>query len=92
MSKIAEQKALEAYPIHEEDSNAFITKETIDSFKRAGYSEGYDQAFQDFMEKVEEFFTNELYVSVSDQICSMNEFKTKKDFVNYFKNYMQNEM
>lgn len=45
--------------------------------------------FQDFMEKAEEFFKSELYVSVSDQICSMNEFKTKKDFVNYFKNHMK---
>ncbi len=86
MSKISEQKALEAYP--QEYDN--LLDANVD--RRIGYRQGYDQAFQDFLEKAEKFFKNELYVSVSDQICSMNEFKTMKDFVNYFKNYMQDEM
>ncbi len=86
MSKISEQKALEAYP--QEYDN--LLDDNVD--RRIGYRQGYDQAFQDFLEKAEKFFKNELYVSVSDQICSMNEFKTMKDFVNYFKNYMQDEM
>ena len=41
MSKIAEQKALEAYPDH--------------PVWKVLYQEGYDKALQDFFEKAEEF-------------------------------------
>ena len=94
MSKIAEQKALEAYQdvtleeCHGDTKMMHYCNDDNPSL-REGYVKGYGQALQDFMEKAEKFFKNELYVSVSDQICSMNEFKTMKDFVNYFKNYIQ---
>ena len=90
MSKITEQKALEAYPPHYQklagDGYFDMSLE-----KREGYIRGYDQALQDLLEKAEEFFDEELYVSVSDQICSVDEFSTMKDFVKRFKNYMRNE-
>lgn len=74
MSKIAEQKALEAYPIDiiPDDDTMGFTSSDRNEIIRLGYIKGYDQAMQDFMEKAEKFFKNELYVSVSDQICSMN--------------------
>ena len=46
---------------------------------------------QDFLEKAEKFFKNELYVSISDQICSLNNFTSMLNFIEQFKNYMQNE-
>lgn len=88
MSKIAEQKALEAYP----PTPLNVSLVDYNSFKRTFYAKGYDQAMQDFSEKAEKFFTNELYVSVSNQICSMNEFTGMSNFIEQFKNYMQNEM
>ena len=88
MSKIAEQKALEAYPPHYQklagDGYFDMSLE-----KREGYIRGYDQALQDFMEKAEEFFKNELYVSISDKICSHNNFTSVSNFIEQFKNYMR---
>ena len=91
MSKVAENKALEEYPIDiiPDDDTMGFTSSDRNEVIRLGYIKGYDQAFKDFLKKAEEFFDEELYMSVSDQICSINEFKTMKDFVNYFKNYMQ---
>lgn len=56
MSKIAEQKAMEEYPIpkEEEYSTAFITRETFNSSKREGYIKGYSQAMRDFEEKMKD--------------------------------------
>ena len=48
MSKIAEQKASEAYP------NALIGN--LDNLKKDGFIKGYDQAMQDFLEKAMEYF------------------------------------
>lgn len=53
--------------------------------------ECYDQAMQDFLEKAEEFFNSELYVSVSNQICSQSDFTSMTKFSEQFKNYMQDE-
>lgn len=51
MSKIAEQKALEAYPIKEEwVGNQYGGLEDTNSLSREKYQEGYDQAMQDFLE------------------------------------------
>ena len=92
MSKISEQKALEAYPIKKEwVGNQYGGLEDINSLSREKYQEGYNQAMQDFMEKAELFFNYELYVSLSDQICSVNNFTSMSNFVEYFKNYMQDE-
>lgn len=71
MSKIAENKALEAYPI-------VVSEQTIPC--RLSYSEGYDQAMQDFLEKALKFLRHELYHTTS-----------QKDLEEQFKNYMKNE-
>ena len=47
MSKIAEKKAVEAYP------KALIGN--LDNLKKDGFIKGYNQAMQDFMEKAKEF-------------------------------------
>lgn len=51
MSKIAEQKALEAYPTY-----YFFEK-------REGYVKGYDQALKYFLEKAEKILTERMYFS-----------------------------
>lgn len=86
MHNVAAQKAEEYSKTH---GHSIIEEVAYGRGYKTAYIECYDQAMQDLMEKAEEFFKSELYVSVSDQICSVNEFKTMKDFVNYFKNYMQ---
>lgn len=48
-----------------------------------------EYVFMDFMEKAEEFFKNELYVSISDKICSHNNFTSVSNFIEQFKNYMR---
>ena len=76
MSKISEQKALEAYPPHYQklagDGYFDMSLE-----KREGYIRGYDQAFQDFVEKAEKILTERMYFS--------------DDEAKEFKNYMKNE-
>lgn len=54
MSKIAEQKALEAYPTPL-DNEPFISKGFIDEKRREGYIVGYNQAMQDILEKAIHF-------------------------------------
>ncbi len=51
MSKIAEQKALEAY-----QKDKLTAVEAVNRTKRFGYIQGYDQAMQDFLEKAMEYF------------------------------------
>lgn len=52
MSKISEQKALEAYPVCED------TDEFNRIYERKAYIQGYDQAMQDFLEKACMFLKN----------------------------------
>ena len=56
MSNIAEQKALEAYPIIEGNSIDWGQYEDLNEDTREAYIVGYDQAMQDFLEKAKEFF------------------------------------
>lgn len=58
MSKIAEQKALEAYPTPL-DNSPFVSKGFIDEKRREGYIVGYDQAMQDIKQYVEELIRHE---------------------------------
>lgn len=94
MSKISEQKALEAYP---EWSNYYKFEGNIDTNenKRIGYQKGYDQAMQDFFEKAEEFFCEQFNIHPHDchvvQYVSDTPLEDIDDFVEQFKNYMQNE-
>ena len=82
MSKIAEQKALEAYPIIEGNSIDWGQYEDLNEDTREAYIVGYDKAMQDFLEKSCEYLRNNLG----------NYFNGKKQFVEQFKNYMQDEM
>ena len=85
MSKIAEQKALEAYPM-------VVSEQTISC--RLSYSEGYDRAMQDFLKKAEGFLTGRVVlcfrVSWTEQQTPFLDFNIK-NIVEQFKNYMQDE-
>lgn len=77
MSKIAEKKALETYPILFSERNGYNN-----TFKdrRESYIKGYDQAMRDFFEKAEKILTERMYFS-DDEV---------KEFKNYMKNEIQN--
>jgi hypothetical protein len=81
MSKIAEKKALEAYPILFSERNGHDN-----SFKdrRESYIKGYNQAMQDFLEKTEEF----LYLQLNNGSIECGNIEK---LIEQFKNYIQNE-
>lgn len=54
MSKLAEEKAMEAYPIAYYRNGGGI--DDANASDRAVYEEGYDQAMQDFLEKAKAWF------------------------------------
>jgi len=91
MSKLSEQKALEAYPSTDRDPNGIFVQ-----VRREDYVKGYDQAMQDFMEKAEEFFYEQFNIHPHDchvvQYVSDTPLEDIDDFVEQFKNYMQDEM
>lgn len=87
MSKISEQKALEAYPIvYYRNSGGIDDANTSD---RAVYEEGYDQAMQD----IKEFFYNRFNIHPHDchviQYVSDTPLETIDDFIEQLENYMQ---
>lgn len=73
-----------------EKSNGEVTIEDLAAYNQ-GFKTGRELAMKDFLQKAELFFNYELYVSVSDQICSLNNFTSMSNFVEYFKKYMQNK-
>lgn len=77
MSKISEQKALEAYP--QEYDNLLDTNVN----RRIGYRQGYEQAILDFLEKACEWWS-----TIPDDTYGFNPCKI---YVEQFKNYMQDE-
>ena len=90
MSKIAEQKALEAYPIDiiPDDDTMGFTSSDRNEVIRLGYTKGYDQAMQDFMEKAELWI--EKHIEMFSWIhCDEN---GNEEWRNNFKNYIKNEM
>lgn len=89
MSKIAEQKAFEEYPLPKEEteSTSFINQETFNSAKRTGYIVGYDQAMQDFLEKACEYLRMEFV----DMWLRYIRGHSMDDEIKMFKNYMQDE-
>lgn len=91
MSKIAENKALEAYP----PIPLNVSLVDYNSFKRTFYIKGYDQAMQDFLEKAEEFFYEQFYIHPHDcyvvQYVSDTPLEDIDGFVEQFKNYMEDE-
>lgn len=90
MSKIAEQKALEIYP--DIEINWTMTDRTKE---RMIYADGYDQAIKDFLEKANEFFHEQFNIHPHDchvvQYVSDTPLDDIDDFVEQFKNYMQDE-
>ena len=58
MSKIAEQKALKAYPIAYFRNGGGI--DDANANDRAVYEEGYEQAMQDFLEKAMSILRDEI--------------------------------
>lgn len=92
MSKIAEQKALEAYPIKEEwVGNQYGGLEDINSLSREKYQQGYDQAMQDFFEKAEKFFNEGLFTRFNGKEYRVASKKCMnlQQFIGYFKQAMQ---
>lgn len=92
MSKIAEKKALEEFPIDivpDEDTLGF-TESDRNEIPRLGYTKGYDQAMQDFLENACEWLkeNSESYV-IFDEVGYR--FYAYNLLIKDFKNYMQNE-
>lgn len=89
MSKIAEQKALEAYPEIEGSETYFdrdyICTKPIDlnRQRREGYVKGYDQAMQDFLVKASKY--------LFDNLPHTWDITQTVSFIDNFKNYMQDE-
>jgi hypothetical protein len=71
MSKISEQKALEAYPI---ESHEFYD---CDYKERNAYAKGYEQATQDFLEKAMEYLEGKPIHPVF--VEGLKEYITKND-------------
>ena len=78
MSKIAEQKALEAYPRKYDN----LLDANVD--RRIGYRQGYEQGIQDFLEKAEEF----LYLQLNNGSIECGNIER---LIEQFKKYMQDE-
>ena len=79
MSKISETKALEAYP------NALIGN--LDNLKKDGFIKGYDQALQDFIERLKDcstFTYSNGYKCIDDDLYNK--------LVEDFKNYMEKDI
>lgn len=82
MSKISEQKALEAYPIAYYRNGGGI--DDANASDRAVYEEGYDQAFQDFLEKACEWL-EPTFKRIAGYYCG-------GDLMNDFENYMKDDL
>lgn len=83
MSKISEQKALEAYPDKYIHLPFGINIADINDFKREGYVKGYDQAMQDFLEKAEMYLRYRVYYNTHPNNINVA--------IEDFKKYMQDE-
>lgn len=97
MSKIAEKihdTALKKGEKYSESHGGSIIEEVAyGRGYKSGYIEGYDQAMQDFLEKACEWLEKELLVSdIEHQKYWLMTEENKSNFIEGFKNYMQNEM
>ena len=84
MSKISEQKALEAYPIKHVVLPFCFSVPDLNEPYRKPYQEGYNQAMQDFLEKAEEF----LYLQLNNGLIECGNIER---LIEQFKNHMQDE-
>lgn len=78
MSKIAEHKALKAYPMDEYEFDK-AKKSNIER-RRFAYIQGYDQAMQDFLEKAEKW--------LEPTFKNLAGYNSGGDLINDFINYM----
>lgn len=85
MSKIAEKKALEAYPIVIGEYSDNCNEYDVNEGDRLTYIEGYDQAMKDFMEMACDYLQKNLWRVVIED----GEFRQR--FVTDFKKHMQDE-
>lgn len=81
MIKIAEQKALEAYPILFSERNGY---DNTFKDRRESYIKGYEQAMQDFLEKASKY--------LFDNLPHTWDITQTVSFIDNFKIYMQDEM
>ena len=98
MSKIAEEKALEAYPICNCYHEQCMMQEDVNLKFRMGYEEDYDQATQDlydqdiqkFLEKACEWLKDN---SKNYAVCYEDGYShyAYNSMIDDFKNYIQNE-
>ena len=93
MSKVAEQKALEAYPIAiiPDDDTMGFTSSDRNEVIRFGYIKGYDQALQDIKEFIYDKFNIHPHDCHVVQYVSDTPLEDIDGFVEQFKNYMQDE-
>lgn len=93
MSKIAEQKAIEMFPDIKWTTGGQIHHDGTDYDGRMGFELGYDQAMQDFLEKAERYLKYTLYDRVEIEVYGtlIPSIVNKKEFIDNFKNYMQDE-
>ena len=91
MSKIAEQKALEAYPPNPQQLK-MEGEIDFNKWKKEGYIKGYAQAMQDFMEKACEFFYENTHTrqdGTKHFVVSDNQYITQTEFVEQFKQHIE---
>ena len=89
MSKIAEKKVMELG--HSKDPFSREEFRANDIFDCC--VECYDQAMQDFLEKAEKFFNEELFTRFGgkEYRVASNKCMNLQQFIEYFKNYIENE-
>lgn len=80
MSKIAEKKALEVYPILFSERNGY---DNTFKDRRESYIKGYDQAMQDFLEEACEWL-EPTFKRIAGYYCG-------GDLMNDFENYIKDE-
>lgn len=84
MKEISEQKALEAYPKETYYDRDVCDYVDVNATRRDGYIKGYDQAFQDFLDKAEEF----LYLQLNNGSIECGNIER---LIDDLKNHMQDE-
>ncbi len=94
MSKISEQKALEAYPIDiiPDDDTMGFTSSDRNEVIRLGYQQGYDQAMQDIKEFIYDKFNIHPHDCHVVQYDSDTPLESMDDFVKQIESYIENEM
>lgn len=93
MSKISEQKALEAYPIDiiPDDDTMGFTSSDRNEVIRLGYIKGYDQAMNDIQEFIYDKFNIHPHDCHVVQYDSDTPLESMDDFVKQIESYIENE-